>query len=136
MDELMGKSKYNLKKAGVKGIHSNVTYVCSCISCKRKRNGKSMGNSSSNLNCTEEDASDTSENDDDEGSFEIKNNYKKSNRRVKRVNEKACNFRIKFKYIKEGDYYIFNNRSNLHHNHPPQSHRFNQVRKDSIILKF
>ena len=48
------------------------------------------------------------------------NFYFKSNRKIKRHNSQACNFRIKFNYDKIRLCYYFIQSKNLIHNHNPE----------------
>ncbi len=88
IERLMILSKYNLKRISNDINPSILIFACSCISRKQPRDSDNTSSCSEVI------------------------------RRVKRRNEKACDFRIKFLQNDIGYYSLFN-QFNFNHNHEP-----------------
>jgi hypothetical protein len=88
IERLMELTKYNLKRISNDVNPETLIYACSCISRKQTR-----------------DNDNTSE-------------YSEMVRKVKRKNDKACDFRIKYKLRDIGGYMLLD-QYNFNHNHEP-----------------
>jgi hypothetical protein len=88
IEKLMELSKYNLKRISNDVYPDTLIFACSCISRKQTKEWENTSECSDTI------------------------------RRVKRKNDKACDFRIKFKRDVNGKYTLFN-QYNFNHNHEP-----------------
>jgi hypothetical protein len=112
---LMNYSRYNLKRSSKSEKSKSITYVCSCNSRKKfpfekKDSCKEIGESMSD-------------------SLKMKTSggsYESGEKKSKRSNYQACQFRIRFKMNSNSEI-TFVTESNLLHNHAPSEKKTSKV---------
>jgi hypothetical protein len=106
LQELIDKSGYNLKRTTNKANPAVLTYVCSCV-CKKVAL-RSSNNTTSACNSYKQDSS---------GFPQVGQNGSNVGL-IKRTNSQACDFRINFKRLTNGQY-LLRKKFNFNHNHSP-----------------